>query len=410
MPRRSEPAPGSVIAIAPTSSPRTSARHPGPPLLVAAVVEHVVRRDLVHALAEAREARVQQLLVDDALEAEVAAEPAVLVGHVGAQQPGLPRARARARRRRSPAPASARRCGRISRSTQARAVSRNSSCSSLAQGERGRDGAGRGHARIIAAPAGRYDAKWHCAASAILRRTLDQDARDVTPVATLDAWYSGPVHRRAAALSARKPRQAVRQCTRRCADDPQPAPGRPRAGRHAARLRARRRRGARRAAGDRRCRQRGGADLRAAGRGRRSLRRRAGCARARAGRGRRHLRAQRARSTPSRFTALPGPAGRTRRSTRSTRPRRPRSSCAAAGARFLVTVPAARRAGARGGASRRASRRSSRSARPPETTPFEELLAPPGTPAPQAGDRARDATSSRCRSRAARPGSPRASC
>ena len=35
MPRRSDPAPGSVIAIAPTSSPRTSARHPGRPLLVA---------------------------------------------------------------------------------------------------------------------------------------------------------------------------------------------------------------------------------------------------------------------------------------------------------------------------------------------------------------------------------------
>ena len=73
MPRRSEPAPGSVIAIAPTSSPRTSAGSHASPLLVVAVLEHVVRRDLVHALAEAREARVQQLLVDHALEAEVAA-------------------------------------------------------------------------------------------------------------------------------------------------------------------------------------------------------------------------------------------------------------------------------------------------------------------------------------------------
>ena len=92
MPRRSEPAPGSVIAIAPTSSPRTSARHPGPPLLVRAVVEHVVRRDLVHALAEAREARRAGAPRRHALEAEVAPEPAVLLRHVGAQQPGLPRA------------------------------------------------------------------------------------------------------------------------------------------------------------------------------------------------------------------------------------------------------------------------------------------------------------------------------
>ena len=92
MPRRSDPAPGSVMAIAPTSSPRTSRGHPGRALLVAAVVEHVVRRDLVHALAEAREARVQKLLVDHALEAEVAAEAAVLGRHVGAEQAGLPRA------------------------------------------------------------------------------------------------------------------------------------------------------------------------------------------------------------------------------------------------------------------------------------------------------------------------------
>ena len=92
MPRRSEPAPGSVIAIAPTSSPRTSERHPGRPLRVVAVLQHVVRRDLVHALAEAGESRVQQLLVDHALEAEVTAQPAVLGRHVGAEQPGLPRA------------------------------------------------------------------------------------------------------------------------------------------------------------------------------------------------------------------------------------------------------------------------------------------------------------------------------
>ncbi len=67
-------------------------RHPGGALLVGPVVEHVVRRDLVHALAEAREAGVQQLLVDHALEPEVAAAPAVLHGHVGAEHAGLPRA------------------------------------------------------------------------------------------------------------------------------------------------------------------------------------------------------------------------------------------------------------------------------------------------------------------------------
>ena len=67
-------------------------RHPRLALGVVAVLQHVVRRDLVHALAEAREPRVQQLLVDHALEAEVAAQPTVLGRHVGAEQPGLPRA------------------------------------------------------------------------------------------------------------------------------------------------------------------------------------------------------------------------------------------------------------------------------------------------------------------------------
>ena len=140
MPRRSEPAPGSVmrdradeLAARPAAAarpPRCSSR---------AVREHVMRRDLVHALAEAREAGVQQLLVDHALEPEVAARarraaPACRCP----SSAGLPALAPELRRRRIRAPASASSLGRISRSIHAPAVSRKSSCSSLAQGEWGK--------------------------------------------------------------------------------------------------------------------------------------------------------------------------------------------------------------------------------------------------------------------------------
>ena len=254
MPRRSEPAPGSVIAIAPTSSPRTSARHPGPPLLVVAVVEHVVRRDLVHALAEAREARVQELLVDDALEAEVAPEPAVLLRHVGAEQPGLPRA------------------------PPELGVDVPARLPGLVVGQDlALDPGPRGLAEelVLVARPGRAGPQG--ARCAVMRGSSQRACGGDRP-----RWHS-----RACAIW---PTRRVQQADA----DPQPAPGRARAGRPAHRLRARRRRRTRRPAGDRRCRQRRDADLRAAGRGRRSLCCRAGCTRARAGRGRRHLRAQRA--------------------------------------------------------------------------------------------------------------------
>ena len=79
-----------------------------------------------------------------------------------------------------------------------------------------------------------------------------------------------------------------------CDDASQPASGRPRAGRHVARVRARRCRRTRRAARDHRCRQRRGGHVRAARRRGGAVCGRARGARAAAGRARRDLRAERA--------------------------------------------------------------------------------------------------------------------
>ena len=118
-----------------------------------------MRRDLVHALAEAREARVQELLVDDALEAEVAPEPAVLLRHVGAQQPGLPRALPELGVDVTP---------RLPGLVVGQDLTLDPGPRGLAEelvlvarpGRAGPLGACRGHARIIAA-LGRHRAKWH---------------------------------------------------------------------------------------------------------------------------------------------------------------------------------------------------------------------------------------------------------
>ena len=65
------------------------ARQPAMPLLLGAVIEHVVRDDAVHDVTEARDALAADLLDDDRLVADVAAQSAVLGRYIGAQQADL---------------------------------------------------------------------------------------------------------------------------------------------------------------------------------------------------------------------------------------------------------------------------------------------------------------------------------
>ena len=88
---RSLPVLGSVIAMAVRAVARTQPRHPGSPLLVLSrSPARSALSDLVHALAEAREAGVQELLVDHALEAEVAPEPPCSAGTSVPSSPASP--------------------------------------------------------------------------------------------------------------------------------------------------------------------------------------------------------------------------------------------------------------------------------------------------------------------------------
>ena len=81
--------PGSVMQMAPMSSPAGQARQQALLLLLGAVIEHVVRAHAVHALPEGADAAARQLGVHDGLVAEVAASAAVFGRHVQQQQSGL---------------------------------------------------------------------------------------------------------------------------------------------------------------------------------------------------------------------------------------------------------------------------------------------------------------------------------
>ena len=88
MPFRSEPAPGSVIADGTDQFAARHARQPALLLLLGAVVEHVVRADAVHALAEARDAAPAEFFVQHRFVAEVPAAAAVLGRDVHAEKTG----------------------------------------------------------------------------------------------------------------------------------------------------------------------------------------------------------------------------------------------------------------------------------------------------------------------------------
>ena len=93
-PCRSEPAPGSVMAMAPISSPVAMSRQPLLLLLLRAVVEDVGRDDgIVQRDAEAVDADMADRLDDGALMREGAAGAAIFLRHRGAEQAGRARLR-----------------------------------------------------------------------------------------------------------------------------------------------------------------------------------------------------------------------------------------------------------------------------------------------------------------------------
>ena len=86
---RSEPAPGSLIAIAPTSSPRSHPPEPALLLRLGAVSEDVARDDALDAAAEMH-AGSGKLLADDDLVRQGAAAAAIFLRDAGQEHAGPP--------------------------------------------------------------------------------------------------------------------------------------------------------------------------------------------------------------------------------------------------------------------------------------------------------------------------------